>query len=67
MFAAHLDPGIARATCERFKPAVPTTAEGLVYAAAGMILVLAAYHLGVREPVARRLRRGAAARRAPGS
>jgi len=57
VFAAHLYPGMARATLERFKPAVPTTAEGLLYAVAGMIVVLAAYHLGVREPIARRLRR----------
>ena len=60
VFAAHLDLGIAKATWSIFRPAVPTTAEGLVYAAAGMAAVLAAYHLGVREPVARRFRRKAA-------
>jgi hypothetical protein len=57
VFAAHLDPGIARATWAIFRPAVPTTAEGLVYAAAGMILALAAYHLCVRRPIARLIRR----------
>jgi Protein of unknown function (DUF2937) len=67
VFAAHLYPGMARATLERFKPAVPTTVEGLLYAAAGMIVVLAAYHLGVRGPLARRLGGRAAARGEPGS
>jgi hypothetical protein len=53
VFAAHLSPGIARETWARFKPAVPTTAEGLMYAAAGVVVVLAVYHLGVRGPIAR--------------
>jgi hypothetical protein len=61
-FAEHVDLGIARATLGVFRPAVPTTAEGFLYAGAGIVLVLAAYHLGVREPVARHLRRRAAAR-----
>lgn len=65
VFAAHLDPGIARATWSVFRPAVPTTAEGALYAGAGMVLALAAYHLGLRGPVARRLRRGGAPRAAP--
>jgi hypothetical protein len=56
----HLDWGIARATAADFKPAVPTTVEGLVYAGVGIILVLAAYHLAIRGPIARymRMRKG---------
>ncbi|HMD61878.1 MAG TPA: DUF2937 family protein [Opitutaceae bacterium] len=67
VFASHVDLGIARATWSVFRPAVPTTAEGLLYAGAGMILVLGAYHLGVREPIARRFRRreASAAERCP--
>ncbi len=66
-FAAHIDLGIARATWGVFRPAVPTTAEGFLYAGAGVVLILAAYHLGVREPVARHFRRRAAARGARGA
>ena len=67
VFVAHLDPGIAKATWAIFRPAVPTTAEGLLYAGAGVVVVLAAYNLGVRGPVARRLRRKAAEREATGA
>ena len=55
-FIAHLDLPIARATWSIYRPAVPTTLEGLAYAALGMLVLLAAYHLGVRAPIARRLR-----------
>jgi hypothetical protein len=55
VFVAHMDQGIARATLAIYKPAVPTTAEGLTYAAFGMVVVLAFYHLAVRGPIARRL------------
>ncbi len=48
VFLGHVDPRIARGTWEAFRPAVPTTAEGLAYAAVGMVAMLAAYHLGVR-------------------
>lgn len=48
VFLGHLDPGIARGTWQVFRPAVPTTAEGLAYAAVGMVAMLAVYHLGVR-------------------
>jgi hypothetical protein len=57
VFAANLDPGIARATWAIFRPAFPTTVEGIFYAALGMILVLAGYHLCVRRPIARRIGR----------
>jgi hypothetical protein len=65
VFAAHADWGIVRATASIYRPAVPTTAEGLVYAAAGMVAALAAYHLCLRAPLARRLRRRAAERADP--
>jgi hypothetical protein len=63
VFLAHLDPSIARATWSLFKPAVPTTLEGLVYAAVGVVAMLALYHGGVKYPVTR-LARARAARRA---
>ncbi len=61
VFAAHLDPGIAKATWVIFRPAVPTTLEGLLYAGVGMVVILSTYHLCVRGPVAR-----AFLRRTPG-
>lgn len=61
-FAAHLDPGIARATWSIFRPAVPTTPEGFLYAGAGMVVILAAYHLCVRAPIARHFRARAGVR-----
>jgi len=64
VFAAHLDAGIARATLAIYRPAVPTTAEGLLYAGLGMAVVLALYHLALRGPIARSLRRRAATRAA---
>lgn len=61
VFFAHLDSSIARATWEIYQPAVPTTTEGLVYAAAGMIAFLGVYHGLVRAPIATVLRRPRAA------
>jgi Protein of unknown function (DUF2937) len=61
VFASHLDGAIARATWAIYRPAVPTTAEGFIYAALGMIVVLAVYHLAIRAPIAGCLRRRAAA------
>lgn len=63
VFLRHLDPAIVRATWAIFRPAVPTTIEGLTYAFAGMVVLLAVYHGGVRYPV-RRVWRARAARRA---
>jgi hypothetical protein len=60
VFLHRLDPAIARATWAVFRPAVPTTAEGLAYAAVGMAVMLAAYHGLVRGPVARAWRRRSA-------
>ena len=55
VFLRHLDASIAHGTWAVYKPAVPTTAEGLVYALAGMLALLAVYHLAVKLPIARRL------------
>lgn len=49
VFVRHIDIGIARATGAAYQPAVPTTAEGLVYALSGMLLILAIYHLGFKN------------------
>ncbi len=48
VFLRHLDLEIARATWAIYKPAVPTTLEGLVYALAGMLVFLALYHFGFK-------------------
>jgi hypothetical protein len=58
--AAPVDGGIARATWAIYRPAVPTTAEGLAYAGVGIIVMLALYHLAVRAPIAAHFRRKAA-------
>lgn len=52
VFFRHLDPEIARATGAVYLPAVPTTVEGLVYALAGMLFILALYHLGAKRLLA---------------
>lgn len=51
VFFSHFDPDIARATLSIYKPAVPTTLEGLVYAVLGMLVVLGLYHGLVRQPI----------------
>jgi hypothetical protein len=48
-FLRHLDGGIARATWSDYRPALPTTLEGLAYAATGMLLFVALHHLLVRR------------------
>ncbi len=53
VFLKHLDSSIAQATWSVFKPAVPTTAEGLVYAVCGMLTLIAIYHLGIKYPIVR--------------
>jgi hypothetical protein len=51
VFFRTMDSEIAEATWSVFKPAVPATAEGLVYAVVGMVLILTIYHLLFRFPV----------------
>jgi hypothetical protein len=62
VFLRHLDFSIVHATWAIFKPAVPTTIEGLFYAACGVLLALAFYHGGVKIPIRRAWRRRAARR-----
>jgi len=57
VFLRHLDSEIASGTAGVFKPAVPTTIEGTLYALMGVVVILVAYH-GVLAPLARRLCRG---------
>jgi hypothetical protein len=57
VFLSHLDHGIAARTWEVFKPAVPVTAEGFVYAAVGMLLALAIYQLVIAWPARLLIRR----------
>ncbi len=52
-FVRHLDPAIVHDTWSIFLPAVPTTLEGVIYAAVGMVFLLGVYHGLVRYPVAR--------------
>jgi hypothetical protein len=64
VFLRHLDPPIAHATWAAFRPAVPTTFEGLIYAAAGMLVFLAIYYGAVRYPVSCAWKRRGARRQA---
>ena len=58
VFLQNIDSDIARSTWAAFKPAMPTTVEGLVYAFAGLLVLLAVYHLGIKWPLARLCGRG---------
>ncbi len=60
VFLGHLDSSIARATWSVFKPAVPTTLEGLVYALLGMLILMTVYHVGIKYPITRARRHAAA-------
>lgn len=51
VFLRNVDTEIAQSTWAIFKPAVPTTAEGLAYAIIGMLLLLGVYHALFRLPV----------------
>ncbi len=52
VFFANLDRSIAAATMDVYRPAVPTTIEGLLYAIAGMVTILCVYHGLIRYPIA---------------
>ncbi|MCX6936765.1 MAG: DUF2937 family protein [Verrucomicrobia bacterium] len=63
VFLAQHDAGITRGTWAVFKPAVPVTIEGAIYAGVGMGLALLVYQLGVVWPcraLGRSLRKPAA-------
>ena len=53
VFSRYVDPAIARSTWAAFKPAVPTTLEGVLYALVGMLVLLALYYGGVKVPCRR--------------
>jgi len=53
VFMRYVDSSIAHATWAIFKPAVPTTVEGLIYALLGMLVLIGTYHLGVKYPIKR--------------
>lgn len=57
VFIRHADPAIVRATWHVFRPAFPTTLEGLTYAIIGIVFLLAFYHGAVKWPVRRAWRR----------
>jgi len=65
VFVAHLDGGIAKATLAIYKPAVPTTIEGFLYAGIGVMVVMAFYHLAIRGPIVRVFKKEAAGRTTP--
>lgn len=58
VFLRHVDADIAQATWNIYRPAMPTTVEGLVYAALGLFLLLGLYQ-AIKYPIrqAGRLRR----------
>ncbi|HEY3756863.1 MAG TPA: DUF2937 family protein [Opitutaceae bacterium] len=53
VFLRHADPQIARATWHVFRPAFPTTLEGLGYALVGFLFLICFYHGAVKRPVRR--------------
>lgn len=57
VFLRHLDTQIAQSTWAAYKPAVPTTAEGLVYALIGIGVFLGIYYGCVHAPLARMYRK----------
>jgi hypothetical protein len=48
VFLRHIDWEIARGTSSVYKPAVPTTVEGLLYGLIGVALILALYYGFIR-------------------
>ncbi|MDR1789341.1 MAG: DUF2937 family protein [Opitutaceae bacterium] len=57
VFIANLDVEIAWGALKAYRPAVPATVEGAVYAALGLCAAYAAYHLFFRWPLKALLRR----------
>jgi len=64
VFFAHLDRSIFGATLDIYRPAVPTTAEGALYAIAGIMVFLGVYHGCIRLPIATAVKARAARRAA---
>jgi hypothetical protein len=51
VFLTNVDGDIARGTWDIYQPAVPTTAEGVVYAGLGILMVWALYAAAIRYPI----------------
>ncbi len=66
-FLHHLDTEIAQGTLAVFKPAVPTTAEGAVYATVGIVIAFGLWQLLVFRPLRRLLGPATPASSAPRS
>jgi hypothetical protein len=62
VFLQHVDAEIANATWSIYKPAVPTTLEGLLYALLGMTVLLGLYYGVIKAPLARLFTRRVAKR-----
>jgi Protein of unknown function (DUF2937) len=67
VFLQHIDLSVARSTWSVFRPAVPTTVEGFVYAGIGLLLILTLYHGAVKYPIRRAMRRRAERRSSAGT
>lgn len=52
-FFRHVDSSIAQDAWTIYQPAVPTTIEGLMYAAVGMVFMLGLYYGLIRYPIER--------------
>jgi hypothetical protein len=53
VFLRHADPAIVHDTWTIYQPALPTTVEGLIYAGAGVVVMLAFYYGLIRYPTVR--------------
>lgn len=67
VFFRYIDVGVAQATWEIYRPAVPTTGEGLIYALAGMLTLLGLYHGLIRCPISAACARRAKAKTTTGA
>jgi hypothetical protein len=57
VFIQHVDTEIANATWTLYKPAVPTTIEGILYALLGMAVLLGLYYGLIKTPCSRLMAR----------
>jgi len=67
VFFRYIDAGVAQATWEIYRPAVPTTGEGMIYALAGMLTLLGLYHGLIRYPISAACARRAHAKATTGA
>lgn len=67
VFLRHVDTEIASATWSIYKPAVPTTTEGLIYAVIGVVCTLCLYYGAIKYPTLAVLRARQAKRAGAGT